>query len=118
MAGPVHVVLIHIVLSELTRAVETIVANGATVVHRLRVLVQLGLGAEIRLMGATFAKVVGVGVGDVLLLSGPGTEESLASRTIHVRVLTLSMLLERSQLFKVPVAMPTIAHLRTVPSEV
>ncbi len=61
--------LVHIVLNELTRAVEKIVANGATIVHSLYVLVQLRLGAEIRLVGTRSAKVVEVGVGDVLLLS-------------------------------------------------
>jgi hypothetical protein len=54
---------------------------------------------------------VGVGVGDVLLLSIPGSEESLASRTIYIRVLTLSILLERSPVFKLPVAMPAILYL-------
>ena len=82
--------------------------------YYLRVAVQLRLRVEIRLVWAPYVKVVGVGVGDVLLLSIPGSEESLASRTIHVRVLTLSILLERSLVFKLLVAMPAILYLSAI----
>lgn len=74
--------LIDIVLNKLSGSVESIIVTGTTIMQFHCVLIQRGLGDEVRLLRAFLANVVGAGASDVLLLGRLRREDSLASCTI------------------------------------